>query len=141
MTHDNDLKPFSETLNTHTHTHTLDAILNLDCHKAELGRGGFFPAYLLYFRCSVFFFFVLFFAFLFLEGSGQSPTLFYSVRTRIDEDAAKDTADARLQLCMFAISITMVTKDQRQSREIAGEEGCLGPSSAVMFLGEKCLFE
>lgn len=32
--------------------------------------------------------------FLFLEGSGQSPAVFYSVATGISEEAAKDVADA-----------------------------------------------
>lgn len=65
----------------------------------------------------------VFFVFLFLEGSGQSPVVFYSVTTGINEDAAKDMANARLQLCMFAITITMETKDHRQCREIAGRGG------------------
>lgn len=82
----------------------------------------------------------VFFVFLFLEGSGQSPKLFYSVRTGIDEDAAKDMANARLQLCMFAITITMVTKDNRQSREIARRG--VSPSLLGCNVSEgKCLFE
>lgn len=51
------------------------------------------------------------FLFFFLEGSGQSPVVLYSVTTRINGDAAKDLANARLQLCMFAVTIAMETKD------------------------------
>lgn len=53
----------------------------------------------------------VFLRFFFLEGSGRSPVVFYSVTTGINKDAAKDMADARLPLCMFAITITMETKD------------------------------
>ena len=63
---------------------------------------------------AVFFCFFCVCVFLFIEGSGQSPAVSYSVATGINEDAAKDTADARLKLCMFAITITMETKDHRQ---------------------------
>ncbi|KAA8590944.1 hypothetical protein FQN60_001887 [Etheostoma spectabile] len=45
------------------------------------------------------------------QNGSQSPVVFYSVTTEINEDAAKDMANARLQLCMFAITITMETKD------------------------------
>lgn len=77
------------TSNTQTHRHT---ILKLDCHrrrviKSWLELRGFISAYLLSSRCSAF-------VFLFLEGSGQSPAVFYSVATGISEEAAKDKADA-----------------------------------------------
>lgn len=74
-----------------------------------------FSAYLLFFWCSVF-------VFLFLEGSGQSPVVFYSVTTGISKDAAKDMANARLQLCMFNITITMETKDHWQCMGKSQEE-------------------
>lgn len=80
----------------------------------------------------------------FFEGSGQSPVVFYSVTTGINEDAAKDMANVRLQLCMFAITITMETKDHWQCRGNS-QEGwgwwCLGPTSAVVFLGNVSLYE
>lgn len=50
------------------------------------------------------------FCVIFLEGSGQSPVVFYSVKTGINGGAAKDMANARL-LCMFAITIIMEIKD------------------------------
>lgn len=58
------------------------------------------------------------FCVIFLEGSGQSPVVFYSVKTGINGGAAKDMANARL-LCMFAITIIMEIKDHWQCREIA----------------------
>lgn len=69
----------------------------------------------------------------FLEGSGQSPVVLYSVTKEINKDAAKDMADARLQLCMFAITITMETK---VSVGKWPRRRCHGPTSAVMFLGK-----
>lgn len=69
----------------------------------------------------------------FLEGSGQSPVVLYSVTKEINEDAAKDTANTRPQLCMFAITITMETK---VSVGKWPRRRCRGPTSAVIFLGE-----
>lgn len=50
---------------------------------------------------------------------------------------SKDMADVKLQLCTFAITITMETKDHGQRRGESQENGCIGPSSAVMFLGTR----
>ncbi|CAG6021564.1 unnamed protein product, partial [Menidia menidia] len=57
----------------------------------------------------------------------ESSSFFYSVAMKTSEDAAKGTVDTRLQLCMFAITITMETKDHSQSRETAWKTSVLVP--------------
>lgn len=95
----------AHTFTTHTRTQTrTHALLNLDCHSR--GRDGSVQGFfclppLILMQC---------FCVIFLEGSGQSPVVFYSVKTGINGGAAKDMANARL-LCMFAITIIMEIKD------------------------------